>query len=209
MKIMINPERVISYIDGYNLYFGLRAAFDRRYLWLNLQKLSHALLKPYQQLAFTKYFTTMVAYPPEKVKRQTNYIDALKTLKDFEIYQGHFQQNLDKCRKCGYKTITHCEKMTDVNIAVELLKDAFLDRFDTALLTTADSDLVPLIQSVKTLFPNKKIIVAFPPKRSSKQLQNVAFGFTYISRIRIEKSLFPNTITTKDGYILKRPSLWY
>lgn len=32
--------------------------------------------------------------------------------------------------------------MTDVNIAVEMMRDAFQDRFDAALLISADSDLV-------------------------------------------------------------------
>jgi uncharacterized LabA/DUF88 family protein len=32
--------------------------------------------------------------------------------------------------------------MTDVNIAVELMQDAFQNKFDTALLVTANSDLV-------------------------------------------------------------------
>jgi len=54
-------DRVIAYIDGFNLYFGLRDKGWRRYLWLDVQKLSTNLLKPGQQLVFTKYFT---AVPP-------------------------------------------------------------------------------------------------------------------------------------------------
>ena len=87
---MVTAERVISYIDGYNLYYGLREAFDRRYLWLDLQNLSQAFLKPYQQLTTTKYFTAMVTESPAKVKRQTTYIDALKMSKNLEIYYGYF-----------------------------------------------------------------------------------------------------------------------
>jgi hypothetical protein len=41
----------------------------------------------------------------------------------------------------GYVCTTHHEKMTDVNIAVELLTDAFQDSFDVALLISADGDL--------------------------------------------------------------------
>ncbi|MCS6861184.1 MAG: hypothetical protein NZT92_12780 [Abditibacteriales bacterium] len=50
-------ERVIAYVDGFNLYFGLRSRGWRRYYWLNLQALALNLLKPSQQLVFTKYFT--------------------------------------------------------------------------------------------------------------------------------------------------------
>jgi hypothetical protein len=37
--------RVAVYIDGFNLYFGLRAKSDRKYLWLDLQALSVSLLR--------------------------------------------------------------------------------------------------------------------------------------------------------------------
>ena len=45
--------------------------------------------------------------------------------------------------------------MTDVNIAMELLVDAQQDKFDTALLVSADSDLTGPILKVRNLFPNK------------------------------------------------------
>ena len=44
-------KRVIVYVDGFNLYFGLRSKGWRRHYWLNLVKLAGALLKPDQQLA--------------------------------------------------------------------------------------------------------------------------------------------------------------
>jgi hypothetical protein len=42
-------ERVAAYIDGFNLYFGIREK-GRRHLWLDLERLVHSLLKPHQQL---------------------------------------------------------------------------------------------------------------------------------------------------------------
>jgi hypothetical protein len=41
-------ERVITYIDGFNLYFGLKSNGWDRFLWLNLRALSQNLLKPHQ-----------------------------------------------------------------------------------------------------------------------------------------------------------------
>ena len=38
-------ERVIVYIDGFNLYFGIREKFGKKFLWLDLIKLSKSLLK--------------------------------------------------------------------------------------------------------------------------------------------------------------------
>ena len=38
--------RVIAYIDGFNLYFGLKSQGWQRYFWLNVQSLATNLLKP-------------------------------------------------------------------------------------------------------------------------------------------------------------------
>lgn len=66
-KIM---ERIIIYIDGFNLYFGLKSKGWQRYYWLNLQKLAQNLLTENQQLITTKYFTSRISKPPEKSRRQ-------------------------------------------------------------------------------------------------------------------------------------------
>lgn len=43
-------ERVIAYIDGFNLYFGLKKSTGRKYYWLDLHALATRLLKRDQQL---------------------------------------------------------------------------------------------------------------------------------------------------------------
>jgi len=60
-----------------------------------------------------------------QAKRQSTYIDAVQTLADTSIYFGKYQTNPHTCRNCGYVHNANSEKMTDVNIAVELLQDAF------------------------------------------------------------------------------------
>ena len=54
-------QRVIAYIDGFNLYFGLKAMGWRRYYWLDLFKLSRNLLKTNQELVAVKYFTARIS----------------------------------------------------------------------------------------------------------------------------------------------------
>ena len=57
--------------------------------------------------------------------------------------------------------------MSDVKIASELLRDAFLNRFDTAILVSADGDLQPPIDIIKEEFSAKKLVIAFPPDRDN------------------------------------------
>ena len=201
-------ERVIAYVDGFNLYFGLKSKGWRRYYWLNIQMLAQNLLKPNQSLLITKYFTARIAGPPDKEERQSTYIEALKTLSEFEIFYGKYQLNPRQCSQCGFQDEVPNEKMTDVNIAVEILKDSYQDKFDVALLISADSDLVPPVKTVRELFPNKRVVVASPPGRYSAGLANSASNSLVIGRGKIAKSLFPEEIKKADGYILRCPPLW-
>jgi uncharacterized LabA/DUF88 family protein len=91
--------------------------------------------------------------------------------------------------------------MTDVNIAVELLQDAFDDRFDVALVVSADSNLVPPIAAVRRRFPKKKVTVAFPPDRRSTQLAKTATEWINVSEQSLRQSQLPDRVTKSDGYV--------
>ncbi len=201
-------QRVIAYIDGFNLYFGLKAAGWKRFYWLNVQALARNLLTKEQELVFTKYFTSRVSSPPEKERRQSTFIETLETLDDFRIYYGHYQSNPQRCRECGNKVMIPSEKMTDVNIAVEILTDAYQDMFDVALVMSADSDLTAPVLAIKNLFPDKRVIVAFPPQRHSAQLKRLAHSSLQIGRANLTKSVFPNRVPKADGFILRKPPEW-
>lgn len=201
-------KRVITYIDGYNLYFGLKAKNWKRFYWINLQLLAQNLLKPDQELITTKYFTSIVSYPIDKAKRQMTFIEAPETLSNFKLFYGKFHRNPRFCHKCKFKNIIPSEKMTDVNIAVEMLTDAYQDNFDVALLISADSDLSPAIRAIKELFPEKRLVVAFPPERYSVELTKHAHAYINIGRAKIAKSIFPDRIQKADGFVLHRPVSW-
>lgn len=201
-------NRVIAYIDGFNLYFGLREKGWRRFYWLNVQLLVQNLLKFNQELVITKYFTSRIIGSTDKEKRQSTFIEALETLPNLEIFYGKYQLNPRECLHCGFKNQVPNEKMTDVNIAVEMLSDAVKGKFDTALLLSADSDLVPLIRAINNTFTQKRIVVAFPPARWSVELQSVAHAFFTIGRVNLTRSLFPDKVKKADGFILQRPFTW-
>ncbi len=215
-----STERVIAYIDGFNLYFGVRAGGLRRYYWLNVRALAENLLRQGQELVFTKYFTARISGawagdPPARAKhlnakrkRQSDFLEALDTLEDFRRYEGHFLGQGILCRTCGASWRTHEEKMTDVQIATEMLTDAFEDRFDTALLVSADSDLVPPTLTVQRMFPHKRIVVAFPPSRWSVELERSATASFTIGRRKLAQSQFPDEIKKPDGYVLRRQNRW-
>ncbi|MBI5653675.1 MAG: NYN domain-containing protein [Chloroflexi bacterium] len=134
--------------------------------------------------------------------------DALGTLTDFSIYFGHFLSDQVTCARCGHTHQTHHEKMTDVNIAVEMMTDAFQDRFDVALLVSAGSDLVAPIRAIRQLFPRKRVVVAFPPARFSDALKHMSGKPLHLDVNLLSKAQFPERIRKPDGFEIIRPAKW-
>ena len=129
-------KRTIIYIDGFNLYYGLREKGWRRHLWLNLHKLAIQIIPPGHKLEVVKYFTARVRGlkdDPDKPKRQSTYLEALETLSPLiEIQYGRYQAFQSHCRhcnsmvfcaNCGKEHIKPSEKKTDVNIMTAMLTD--------------------------------------------------------------------------------------
>lgn len=98
--------------------------------------------------------------------------------------------------------------MTDVNIAVELMKDSFDDAFDTALLLSADSDLAAPVSFIRDRYPSKRIVMVRPPNRQSKKLESLVHGSFALGRKMLQDSQFPDAYTKPDGFILNRPVEW-
>ena len=193
------------------MYYGLREAGWRRYYWLDFRRLSENLLRPGQSLALARYFTARVSSEsrdPDKPKRQGTYLEALSTLSDFHIHEGYHAAKEIRCPNCGSLFQSREEKMTDVNIAVELLGDAQDDVFDTAMLMSADSDLTHPVEAVLQRYPEKRVVVALPPRRSSVRLRNAATASFTIGRAKLSNSQLPERVTKADGHVLTRPRQW-
>ena len=204
-------ERVRMYVDGFNLFYGLRARGWRRYYWLDLRRLAENLLRPGQQLDAVRYFTARVEYDPAdpgKLSRQNTYLEALSTLPDLHIHYGYFQAKSQQCRNCGNIWQVYEEKMTDLNIAVELLGDAQNDAFDTAILVSGDGDLASPLRALRRRHPAKQVLVAFPPARESKALRKENTAYKTIGRHLFRDSQLPQRVTRSDGFVLRRPHDW-
>ena len=202
------PERVIAYIDGFNLYFGLRSKRWAKYYWLDICALCESLLIPGQTLAATKYFTSRISGPKDKQARQTKFLDAIQANGTLSVFYGKYQTNEQRCRTCGNVARIPQEKMTDVNIATEMLVDAFSGSMDTALLVSADSDLVGPVRAVRRLFAAKRVVACFPPGRSSKALKQAASAWITIGRDSLSASQMPKTVRLQSGYLIERPDEW-
>jgi uncharacterized LabA/DUF88 family protein len=202
-------DRVIAYVDGFNLYFGLREKGWRKYYWLNVKLLCENILAgTNRHLVYTKYFTSRIKNNPEKEKRQSTFLDALGTVPDLTIFYGRYKITTRVCQNCLKTNEVPTEKMTDVRIASQMISDAVKNNYDSALLITGDGDLVPAIEVVKEIAPTKKIIIASPPRRPNSDLYNAAGNRLNIFEATIKNSLFPNEVRMPNGFILKCPDYW-
>lgn len=201
-------DRVIVYIDGFNLYYGLRESRWFQYYWLDIPRFAELLVRSHQRLAGVKYFTSRVNGPPDKVRRQTTYLDALTARGGVEIFYGHYSSRVYACERCGLPRVQNGEKKTDVNIATELLLDAVDDRYDTAMVVSGDGDLLAPIKAVPARFGPKQVWMAFPPNRPNRELEAAAGGKVRVRQYMLAKSQLPDEVVVAGSVTLRRPAEW-
>jgi uncharacterized LabA/DUF88 family protein len=198
--------RVRVYIDGFNLYYGLHDRFRRRYLWLDLRQLAGSPLKEGQILHGVHYFTARRRANPLSQANQAEYLGALR-VRGVEVIEGRFQAKTISCNSCGISWTSYEEKETDVNLAVRLVEDALTDRFDLAVLITADSDMIPALKAVRRQRPELKIIAVAPPARRSSELERAADGHLRLSDAKIRQAQLPDAVHS-PGRTYHRPERW-
>lgn len=152
------PDRTIVYVDGFNLYY--RALKGTKYKWLDLYKLAENLFPPEKNdILKIKFFTTRIkgrSNNQDSQIRQDVYLRALKAYHPdkIDIYYGTFLSHTalrpnDPIGTGWSRVILTEEKGTDVNLAVHLLNDAWLDLYDCAVVVSNDSDLAEAMRMAK------------------------------------------------------------
>lgn len=213
-KIQLTKRSVI-YIDGFNFYYG--ALKNSPYKWLNLQTYFERLRQD-DDVQKIWCFTARVS--GASASRQNSYLDALLTLPKIEIKYGLFKDKTQKCRVIGcslpasqkkYKVPE--EKGTDVNIALQMIDDAYQGLCDRIILVSGDSDLVPAINLVKKRHPRIQVSVYIPSTNQKRgaacELRNCADkSHTLTPNNLMAQSQFPLTISTSSTTTINKPNSW-
>jgi len=176
--------RIIAYIDGFNLYHAIDNLQKPHLKWLDLWALCVSIARRGEALAAVEYFSAYATWLPGAHQRHIEYVKALR-YRGVTCNMGHFKDKTRTCKKCGAAWTQHEEKETDVHIASRLVADAYRDRFDRALLITADSDLAPALDIVRNAFPKKKLFVVAPQCGAAT---DAAPGIRHQNRIRAHDS---------------------
>jgi uncharacterized LabA/DUF88 family protein len=206
--------RTYIYVDGFNFYYG--AVRDTPYKWLDFKRLFTLLLKTHNEIHKIKYFTALVQPTPDdpnKPIRQRTYIRALEAhIPEIEVFYGHFLSHKTRAPLANPTARGRCaevirteEKGSDVNLAVHLLNDSWLDLYDCAVVVSNDSDLAESLRLVKA--QHKKMIGVITPHKNPQSRQLIKYA-DFVGRIRegvLRASQLPDPIPNTP---IRKPRSW-
>jgi uncharacterized LabA/DUF88 family protein len=192
-------DRVISFIDGFNLYHAITRLKQPHLNWVDLKNPSLSFIKSQsEELTQTLYFSALSTHTSEENQMQQKAFITAQKLRGIKVILGQFKKKNRYCSLCSSNFVTHEEKETDVNIALTLFELAYQDLYDRAFLISNDSDQAPAIKKVLEHFPHKKITIVTPPlSRQCNELIQVASDKTKITTHHLERCLSPAIVT--DG----------
>ena len=192
-------RRVSVYIDGYNLYHAIHSLKKNHLKWVDLWALSETLVSPDETVTAVKYFSAYAKWRGDSYGRHQKYVTVLKE-KGVEFIDGNFKKKRIKCKaSCGERYYTREEKETDVNIGVHLMADGLQNRFDRALVISADTDLNGAVDLTRTETVGKQIDI-FALKRKNNNSKDLC----KVSMTKLRNSLLPAEIIC-DGKKIIRP----
>ena len=159
---------------------------------------------------FSAYAHFRTVRDPSIVSRHREYVAALRST-GVEVVLGNFKRKPRQCLNCLARWDSHEEKETDVNIAVQLVADAFRDVFDVAYVLSADTDLVPAMKCVRCVQgasgAAKEVVAVFPPmqNRNVNALQQNSDRQIRLNRSHIANARLPDQITLPNGTVINCP----
>jgi uncharacterized LabA/DUF88 family protein len=204
---MTNQRKVRVYIDGFNLYHAIDAVCNPNLKWINYHKLSQSLLRSGEILDEVNFFTAVLRWNRDKQARHESFIAAQKAV-GVRVHESNFKKSTKYCKNEDQWCDFHEEKQTDVAIAVKLVSDAMLAKFDRAILITADSDQIPAAKFVKESL-NLELSLIYPPgrKQQARDLGNVVRDRAELTKGHIGTCLLPRTVlNTKGVAVAQRPA---
>jgi uncharacterized LabA/DUF88 family protein len=211
------------YVDGLNLYYS--ALRGTPFKWLDLYALFRDhVLDTNAGLEQVRYYTAPVkgssSDDPCSPQRQQRYLAALETYHGsrIQIVQGFIARSTPFLRlvttgkRCASPTkvqVFHfMEKQTDVNLAADLISDAWRNRFSQAVICSNDSDLVGALAAVRRDHPNVILGLVAPVRELrlvSSELKDQAAWCKTVDMTHLAKSQLPDRI---PGTRFTRPIEW-
>ena len=212
----VSAFRAYIYIDGFNVYKRLLSKTP--YKWLDLRLFAQRLLGNRGSVVRVNFYTSNVSgkLNPRMPGRQNQYLRAIKAhIAELQVHLGKFNTKavlrpkskpLPSGKWDYVQVLDTKEKGSDVNIASHLLRDAFQDSFDLALVISQDTDLIEPVR-IAVQDAHKVVGVACPERVPEGMRREASFAL-HIHRSILKACQLPATVRKEDGEEIHKPSAW-
>lgn len=166
--MILSKMRIAIYIDGSNFYFSIKKAFQYK---VDIEKFCKKLVGDDQLVKINFYIASVDKETnPEAHAEQQKFFDILNKIDKLNIVFGRLEK-----RKADGK-IYYVEKATDINLALDLVLDAFDNKCDKTFLISNDGDFSGAVSAVIKRFSKEVVYVAVGNKKQkiSYHLKKVA-----------------------------------
>jgi len=142
---MENKERVMIFIDGSNLYHITKALVpEKKQNDFNFHRFIDFILENRKLVRIYYYNCPMdISKDFDAYAKQQKFFEKLKKIQNFNLVLCRMQKV-----KIDGKTIYQV-KEDDIHLAVDMVKLAYNDAYDTAVLVSSDGDFVPAVKAVQ------------------------------------------------------------
>lgn len=181
MKDKKETKRVIIFIDGSNLYHIVKKLLpDKKPNDFNFEEFVKYLAGD-RNLIRTYYYNVPLDMMKDldSYMKQQRFFDKIKRTPNFTFVLCRLQK-----KKSGGKT-NYEAKEDDIHLAVDMVKLAYNEAYDIAILVSSDGDFVPAVQAIKEKGKNVEN-VGFENK-FSYHLQQVCDRFVKLRKELVEK----------------------
>ncbi len=202
--------RIFAYIDGFNLYYGIRRWQKSK--WLDVRALCERLF-PDDDVEHIRYFTASVKAQgdPGAPLRQEVYLRALASTRGLTIHRSTFLVRtrwlpLDMPDRWRVPVIVTEEKGSDVSLGAHMVRDAFVDGPELVVAFTNDSDLRDPIAMLQVPPLSLPVWVVNPHPRKAAALEPTVH--LDLKKTDVLACQLPDQLRAPNGTTLTRPQSW-
>lgn len=110
-------NRIIAFIEGFNLYHAIVNVFKGKYKWLDLHKLIHCFTTSKDDVKEIFYFTAYANWKSDRAERHKIYVRVLELKKVTPVF-GAFKDKDRFCPNCREYFGAHEEKETETDVNI-------------------------------------------------------------------------------------------
>ena len=168
---MANKKRVMIFIDGSNHYHIIKYMFNnKKSVSFDFEEFVKDIVGDRELIRVYYYSAPLDRKKDEETYiKQQRFFDALKRIPNFNLVLCRMQKV-----KIDGKEIYQV-KEDDIHLAVDMVKLAFNNAYDVAILVSSDGDFNPAVKAVKEI---------------GKNIENIGFETKFSYHLKRECDLF-------------------